>query len=968
MRRGPPAMPTVSTSACGYAGGAWAIFGQMPAHSNVATPSLSAHPAHALLAAHGTAGFSGAAALFATVSTAPYCQPTSLLQRQQQNAYAAAAVTNGEFEQHNNAGGHQRNSAEYGGQQNVYYQQQQQQQQHYHPIQQQQNSDGNTPPALGQHATYVLRQQHHHHPATAASAAGPQHFQRHKTHAELGTAQAEKQSLVVVVEASGNIGNDKHGKSNNSKSSRNREEEEEEEDGTAGDGTEDEAALLTGDDGSQEAGGTGHTMRAAPETLEWLHANYESYPGASLPRCTLYEHYQNHCREIGISPVNAASFGKLIRNSFKDLLTRRLGTRGNSKYHYSGIRIKPSSALLRDGFPRVFPSGSDDAAQEQPQQQRHHATPTARGTRRNGTRKGSNQTQHKSAVIAPAETNSCSSIDVAMMDMDGADEAATQRQQRGQSADFPLPDAFSASAGAALPRVSLPLDDSLDEALLPLGLTVQHALKFQMDYEAHNSEVLECLRHLRLESVENVWARFWAGASDSDNGRGTAGAEEELLPGGHQMQLCRDVLFRLCSVPQLLAFVQNVDLCFYQLLLDQLLSDPLRPSPSAAHPPNRLHLLLPQMRPFAKNLCASMAKALGAAAPSALRELKLAGVRLLSNAITRLSSVAHLAVTAREVLQSDEQMEQMHADFARLDFAVLHEQVEWCCDWSSGWLRSLEEQFGAGLSQRRRLEEWADWLDSLAARVLQTPAPLTPARSPQDTPPTAPEAQFARGKQLLLAWTFWSSLVLRDFTLRSAASFGQFHLIRLLFDDYLSISVERRLAQLSGQPAIALMAPEWLQLRPSPLSLPPQPQQHPALLSSAPLFFRSHPPPPSSVSVYAPPNFPSPPPTTTISSSTAAVAVQQQPFFAGRNRVHSFHQNSPLNPLSDPLPPPGPEPPMDMLNGTDEGVNASEDCRGGGNADGAIRFFGAGERDGGERRRIKQEQDEAVDEQTAVVR
>lgn len=59
---------------------------------------------------------------------------------------------------------------------------------------------------------------------------------------------------------------------------------------------------------------------------------------------------------------------------------------------------------------------------------------------------------------------------------------------------------------------------------------------------------------------------------------------------------------------------------------------------------------------------------------------------------------------------------------------------------------------------------------------------------------------------------------------------------------------------------------------------------------------------------------------------------------------------------------------MDMLNGTDEGVNASEDCRGGGNADGAIRFFGVGERDGGERRRIKQEQDETEDEQTAVVR
>ena len=31
---------------------------------------------------------------------------------------------------------------------------------------------------------------------------------------------------------------------------------------------------------------------------------------------------------------------------FKGLKTRRLGTRGNSKYHYDGIRIKPSSGLL----------------------------------------------------------------------------------------------------------------------------------------------------------------------------------------------------------------------------------------------------------------------------------------------------------------------------------------------------------------------------------------------------------------------------------------------------------------------------------------------------------------------------------------------------------------------------------------------------------------------------------------------
>lgn len=43
--------------------------------------------------------------------------------------------------------------------------------------------------------------------------------------------------------------------------------------------------------------------------------------------------------------MNPASFGKLIRSVFLGLRTRRLGTRGNSKYHYYGIRIKPTSQL-----------------------------------------------------------------------------------------------------------------------------------------------------------------------------------------------------------------------------------------------------------------------------------------------------------------------------------------------------------------------------------------------------------------------------------------------------------------------------------------------------------------------------------------------------------------------------------------------------------------------------------------------
>lgn len=56
----------------------------------------------------------------------------------------------------------------------------------------------------------------------------------------------------------------------------------------------------------------------------------------------MYEHYQASCITNHLTPVNSATFGKLLRNVFPDLKTRRLGTRGQSKYHYCGIRVRTS--------------------------------------------------------------------------------------------------------------------------------------------------------------------------------------------------------------------------------------------------------------------------------------------------------------------------------------------------------------------------------------------------------------------------------------------------------------------------------------------------------------------------------------------------------------------------------------------------------------------------------------------------
>lgn len=70
---------------------------------------------------------------------------------------------------------------------------------------------------------------------------------------------------------------------------------------------------------------------STPATLYWLKENYEIADGVCIPRSTLYMHYVDFCSKNSIQPVNAASFGKIIRQQFPQLTTRRLGTRGQSR-------------------------------------------------------------------------------------------------------------------------------------------------------------------------------------------------------------------------------------------------------------------------------------------------------------------------------------------------------------------------------------------------------------------------------------------------------------------------------------------------------------------------------------------------------------------------------------------------------------------------------------------------------------
>ena len=53
----------------------------------------------------------------------------------------------------------------------------------------------------------------------------------------------------------------------------------------------------------------------------------------------MYTSYAERCATERVVPLNPASFGKLVRVIFPGLQTRRLGVRGESKYHYVDLAL-----------------------------------------------------------------------------------------------------------------------------------------------------------------------------------------------------------------------------------------------------------------------------------------------------------------------------------------------------------------------------------------------------------------------------------------------------------------------------------------------------------------------------------------------------------------------------------------------------------------------------------------------------
>ncbi|NXG10853.1 RFX2 protein, partial [Sakesphorus luctuosus] len=358
---------------------------------------------------------------------------------------------------------------------------------------------------------------------------------------------------------------------------------------------------------------TSHKSSLLNSHLQWLLDNYETAEGVSLPRSSLYNYYLRHCQEHKLDPVNAASFGKLIRSVFMGLRTRRLGTRGNSKYHYYGIRLKPESPLNR-----LQEDTQYMAMRQQPihQKQRYRAAQKVDGLAESG----SNSTPH----TTPEQS------------------VAAQSQHHQQFIDvthvfpeFPAPD--------------------LGNVLLQEGFTVNDVKTLQILYRRHCEVTLDVVMNLQFHYIEKIWQSFWSPkAPPSDGPTALPSSEEE--PEG---TLPKDKLITLCKYEPILKWMRSCDHILYQTLVEILIPDVLRPVPST---------LTQAIRNFAKSLEGWLMNAMSEYPPEVV-QTKVGVVSAFAQTLRRYTSLNHLAQAARAVLQNTSQINQMLSDLNRVDFA-----------------------------------------------------------------------------------------------------------------------------------------------------------------------------------------------------------------------------------------------------------------------------------------------------------
>ncbi|CAN8010838.1 unnamed protein product, partial [Ixodes pacificus] len=447
---------------------------------------------------------------------------------------------------------------------------------------------------------------------------------------------------------------------------------------------------------------------STPATLVWLEENYEVAEGVCIPRNTLYLHYVDFCTRNTMQPVNAASFGKIIRQQFPQLTTRRLGTRGQSRYHYYGIAIKEASLYFESRQPPPPPPPNLFTARQNKSLRGRKLLDNERPNIKSRKEYKTLSSSSKQSLFAPKSI---------------------------VGRPFEATPSLTAQTAARTPWVPAAYSASWTRCSCTFGSGQTGGIQGHV-----------------FSQVPHYLSHFWHG-----------------IPPHLVSVLSSNALINLVGV---------CDNLLYGALSGVLLPPLLQPMPDSVSR---------AMRTFSEDLEKWLDGAV-AGFPDNLRTVKIEMGRRFSQSLRRHLSLSQLVQAWRVLARGGSQGSgHMLRDWSQLDLTALCQETLFGGQQqprpSLHFLYRLVKEFEAFLAEDTPVEVYLDWLEAVIRKTVSLPS-LRRGLS----------ARKLAGEFLLL-WSAFGTRIIRDMTLHSATTFGSFHLLRLLLDEYVLFLLERVLTE-----------------------------------------------------------------------------------------------------------------------------------------------------------------------------
>ncbi|CAG5960140.1 unnamed protein product, partial [Menidia menidia] len=272
-----------------------------------------------------------------------------------------------------------------------------------------------------------------------------------------------------------------------------------------------------------------------------------------------------------------------------------------------------------------------------------------------------------------------------------------------------------------------------------------------MMYKTHCQCILDNAINVNFEEIQNFLLHFWQGMPD------------HLLP--------------LLENPVIVDIFCVCDSILYKVLTDILIPATMQEMPES---------LLADIRNFAKHWEHWLASSLENL-PECLAAKKLPIARRFVSSLRRQTSFLHLAQIARPALFDQAVVTSMVLDIDNVDLSSISSQPLLSITFSGDQDSDIYSEYDSItvfqelkelLRKNATVESFIEWLDSVVEHKVIKPGKQS-GRSVRK-----------RAQDFLLRWSFFGARVMHNLTLNNASSFGSFHLIRMLLDEYILLALE----------------------------------------------------------------------------------------------------------------------------------------------------------------------------------